>query len=197
MKIKICGITNIEDAICACESGADALGFVFYEKSPRYISPEKAAQIIAEMPPFVQSVGLFVNKSADEINKIAAISQIDLAQIHFEMTQDQLSKLKIKHLKVVRATQKSDILNFENEYKIIDAFVDNFGGEGKRLSLEWFENIDCSKIIIAGGLDEKNLAELARFGFYGVDVSSGVEISKGIKSHEKIINFIKVANEIT
>ena len=197
MKIKICGITNIEDAICACESGADALGFVFYEKSPRYISPEKAAQIIAEMPPFVQSVGLFVNKSADEINKIAAISQIDLAQIHFEMTQDQLSKLKIKHLKVVRATQKSDILNFENEYKIIDAFVDNFGGEGKRLSLEWFENIDCSKIIIAGGLDEKNLAELAGFGFYGVDVSSGVEISKGIKSHEKIINFIKAANEIT
>ena len=197
MKIKICGITNIEDAICACESGADALGFVFYEKSPRYISPEKAAQIIAEMPPFVQSVGLFVNKNADEINKIAAISQIDLAQIHFEMTQDQLSKLKIKHLKVVRATQKSDILNFENEYKIIDAFVDNFGGEGKRLSLEWFENIDCSKIIIAGGLDEKNLAELAGFGFYGVDVSSGVEISKGIKSHEKIINFIKAANEIT
>lgn len=196
MKIKICGITNIEDAICACESGADALGFVFYEKSPRYISPEKAAQIIAEMPPFVQSVGLFVNKNADEINKIAAISQIDLAQIHFEMTQDQLSKLKIKHLKVVRATQKSDILNFENEYKIIDAFVDNFGGEGKRLSLEWFENIDCSKIIIAGGLDEKNLAELAGFGFYGVDVSSGVEISKGIKSHEKIINFIKAANEI-
>ena len=196
MKIKICGITNIEDAICACESGSDALGFVFYEKSPRYISPEKAAQIIAEMPPFVQSVGLFVNKNADEINKIAAISQIDLAQIHFEMTQDQLSKLKIKHLKVVRATQKSDILNFENEYKIIDAFVDNFGGEGKRLSLEWFENIDCSKIIIAGGLDEKNLAELAGFGFYGVDVSSGVEISKGIKSHEKIINFIKAANEI-
>lgn len=197
MKIKICGITNLEDAICACTSGADALGFVFYEKSPRYIKPEDAAKIIAKMPPFVQSVGLFVNHSADKINEIAKISGIDLAQIHFEMSENELLKLQIKHLKVVRATQKSDVLNFEHEYKIIDAFVDSFGGEGKKLNLEWFENIDCSKIIIAGGLDEQNLTELAGFGFYGVDVSSGVEISKGIKSHEKIINFIKAANEIS
>lgn len=197
MKIKICGITNLEDAICACTSGADALGFVFYEKSPRYIKPEDAAKIIEKMTPFVQSVGLFVNHSADEINEIAKISGIDLAQIHFEMSENELLKLQIKHLKVVRATQKSDVLNFEHEYKIIDAFVDSFGGEGKKLNLEWFENIDCSKIIIAGGLDEQNLTELAGFGFYGVDVSSGVEISKGIKSHEKIINFIKAANEIS
>lgn len=197
MKIKICGITNLEDAICACTSGADALGFVFYEKSPRYIKPEDAAKIIEKMTPFVQSVGLFVNHSADEINEIAKISGIDLAQIHFEMSENELLKLQIKHLKVVRATQKSDVLNFEHEYKIIDAFVDSFGGEGKRLNLEWFENINCSKIIIAGGLDEQNLTELAGFGFYGVDVSSGVEISKGIKSHQKIINFIKAANEIS
>ena len=197
MKIKICGITNLEDAICACTSGADALGFVFYEKSPRYIKPEDASKIIAKMPPFVQSVGLFVNHSADKINEIAKISGIDLAQIHFEMSENELLKLQIKHLKVVRATQKSDVLNFEHEYKIIDAFVDSFGGEGKRLNLEWFENINCSKIIIAGGLDEQNLTELAGFGFYGVDVSSGVEISKGIKSHQKIINFIKAANEIS
>lgn len=197
MKIKICGITNLEDAICACTSGADALGFVFYEKSPRYIKPEDAAKIIEKMTPFVQSVGLFVNHSADEINEIAKISGIDLAQIHFEMSENELLKLQIKHLKVVRATQKSDVLNFEHEYKIIDAFVDSFGGEGKKLNLEWFENIDCSKIIIAGGLDEQNLTELAGFGFYGVDVSSGVEISKGIKSHQKIINFIKAANEIS
>lgn len=197
MKIKICGITNLEDAICACTSGADALGFVFYEKSPRYIKPEDASKIIEKMPPFVQSVGLFVNNSADEINEIAKISGIDLAQIHFDMSENELLKLQIKHLKVVRATQKSDVLNFEHEYKIIDAFVDSFGGEGKKLNLEWFENIDCSKIIIAGGLDEQNLTELAGFGFYGVDVSSGVEISKGIKSHEKIINFIKAANEIS
>lgn len=197
MKIKICGITNLEDAICACTSGADALGFVFYEKSPRYIKPEDASKIIEKMPPFVQSVGLFVNNSADEINEIAKISGIDLAQIHFDMSENELLKLQIKHLKVVRATQKSDVLNFEHEYKIIDAFVDSFGGEGKKLNLEWFENIDCSKIIIAGGLDEQNLTELAGFGFYGVDVSSGVEISKGIKSHQKIINFIKAANEIS
>lgn len=197
MKIKICGITNLEDAICACTSGADALGFVFYEKSPRYIKPEDASKIIEKMPPFVQSVGLFVNHSADKINEIAKISGIDLAQIHFEMSENELLKLQIKHLKVVRATEKCDVLKFEHEYKIIDAFVDSFGGEGKRLNLEWFENINCSKIIIAGGLDEQNLTELAGFGFYGVDVSSGVEISKGIKSHQKIINFIKAANEIS
>lgn len=197
MKIKICGITNLEDAMCACVNGADAIGFVFYEKSPRYIEPSEVAKIIRKLPPFVQSIGLFVNQSADEIDKIAQISDIDLAQIHFEMDKNEVDKLKTKHIKVTRATKKSDILKFENEYRIVDAFVDGFGGEGKRLNLEWFKGIDCSKIIIAGGLDANNLNELNGFGFYGVDVSSGVELSKGTKDHEKIINFLKVANEIS
>lgn len=197
MKIKICGITNLEDAMCACVNGADAIGFVFYEKSPRYIEPSEVAKIIRKLPPFVQSIGLFVNQSADEIDKIAQISNIDLAQIHFEMDKNEVDKLKTKHIKVTRATKKSDILKFENEYRIVDAFVDGFGGEGKRLNLEWFKDIDCSKIIIAGGLDANNLNELNGFGFYGVDVSSGVELSKGTKDHEKIINFLKVANEIS
>lgn len=197
MKIKICGITNLEDAMCACVNGADAIGFVFYKKSPRYIEPSEVAKIIRKLPPFVQSIGLFVNQSADEIDKIAQISNIDLAQIHFEMDKNEVDKLKTKHIKVTRATKKSDILKFENEYRIVDAFVDGFGGEGKRLNLEWFKDIDCSKIIIAGGLDANNLNELNGFGFYGVDVSSGVELSKGTKDHEKIINFLKVANEIS
>jgi phosphoribosylanthranilate isomerase len=170
---------------------------VFYEKSPRYIEPSEVAKIIRKLPPFVQSIGLFVNQSADEIDKIAQISDIDLAQIHFEMDKNEVDKLKTKHIKVTRATKKSDILKFENEYRIVDAFVDGFGGEGKRLNLEWFKGIDCSKIIIAGGLDANNLNELNGFGFYGVDVSSGVELSKGTKDHEKIINFLKVANEIS
>ena len=197
MKIKICGITNLEDAVCACIHGADAIGFVFYEKSPRYIKPSEAAKIVSKLPPFVQSIGLFVNQSADEIDKIAKISTIDLAQIHFEMDNNEIAKLQTKHIKVNRVAQKSDILKFENEYRIVDAFVDAFGGEGKRLNLEWFRDIDCSKIIIAGGLNAKNLEELNGFGFYGVDVSSGVELSKGIKDHQKIINFLKVANEIS
>jgi len=197
MRVKICGITNLKDALDAIKAGASALGFVFYSKSPRYIEPSLAKEIIKQLPPFVQSVGLFVNESAQTINHIANITKINLAQIHFEVDNNFYNELEIKALKVVRAQKKEDLELYKNEYRIVDAFVESFGGEGKRLNLEWFEDIDCSRIILAGGLNANNLEELTGFNFYSLDVSSGVELTKGIKDKQKIINFIDKANELS
>ena len=197
MRVKICGITNLKDAIDAINAGADALGFVFYPKSARYVEPSTARDIIKQLPPFVQSVGLFVNETAQTVNHIAQISQIDLAQIHFEADEEFYKSLEIKAVRVVRAQTKEDLELYENEYRIIDAFVPEYGGVGKRLNLDWFKDIDCSRIILAGGLNTNNLKELKGFNFYSLDVSSGVELTKGLKDKQKIIDFIHRANELS
>jgi phosphoribosylanthranilate isomerase len=191
-KIKICGITNLKDAIDAIEAGANALGFVFYTKSARYIEPIEVKKIIDQLPPFVQTIGLFVEESSLNIDYIMKIAKLDTAQIHFEANDELYNNLDSKYIKVIRAKSKEDILKHSSEYRIIDAFVPEYGGEGKRLELDWFKDIDCSKIIIAGGLNAKNLNELKEFNFYGVDVSSGVEAQKGKKDKQKMINFCKL-----
>jgi len=197
MRVKICGITNIEDALDAIKAGANALGFVFYKKSARYITPQDALKIVKKLPPFVQCVALFVNESSDTINEICKIAHMDLAQIISENQSDEyFESLQTKFIKVLRAQSKEDILNRNDEYVLVDAFVEEFGGEGKRVALEWFENIDCSQIVLAGGLTQTNLKELKGFNFYGVDVSSGVELRRGKKDKIKMINFVKAANEI-
>ncbi|MCG3651019.1 phosphoribosylanthranilate isomerase [Aliarcobacter butzleri] len=197
MRIKICGITNLSDAINAINAGADALGFVFYKKSPRYIEPLKAKEIVEEIAPFVQTVGLFVNESLEFINETSKNSKMQLAQIIDDENTLDYSKLTVKYIKVLRVKEKKDLQNLENQYYLIDAFVDTFGGAGKRVALEFFKDLDCSKFILAGGLDAQNLKELNGFGFYGVDVSSAVEIEKGKKDKQKMIDFVKEANEIS
>jgi phosphoribosylanthranilate isomerase len=193
MVVKICGITNYEDAKFASDNGADALGFVFYEKSPRYITPKKAKEIISLLPPFVTKVALFVNETAQKIDEICEYIGADYAQIHFDANRDLYENLKTKHIKVIRAKNQEDIWKYPNEYRIIDAFVEEYGGSGKRVNLEWFECIDKSKIILAGGLNPDNLDEVLNLGFYGVDVSSGVESKKGKKDLLKVMEFIKKA----
>ncbi|WP_323587504.1 phosphoribosylanthranilate isomerase [Aliarcobacter butzleri] len=197
MRIKICGITNLSDAINAINAGADALGFVFYKKSPRYIEPLKAKEIVEEIAPFVQTVGLFVNESLEFINETCKNSKMQLAQIIDDENTLDYSKLTVKYIKVLRVKEKKDLQNLENQYYLIDAFVDAFGGAGKRVALEFFKDLDCSKFVLAGGLDARNLKELNGFGFYGVDVSSAVEIEKGKKDKQKMIDFVKEANEIS
>ena len=197
MRVKICGITNLQDALEAVNAGANALGFVFYKKSPRYIEPLKAKEIAEKLPPFVQTVGLFVNENEEFINQVCLNSKMQLAQIIDDFDVLNYEKISFKYIKVIRAKKKKDLLSLSKEYYLIDAFVDSFGGEGKRIALDWFESIDCSKFILAGGLTTKNLKEINGFGFYGVDVSSGVESSvKGIKDRQKMIDFVKEANEI-
>ncbi len=193
MRSKICGITNLKDAFNAIDAGADAIGFVFYEKSPRYITVDDAAAIIKKLPPFIEKVALFVNADATTINSTCKKTKMTLAQIHFDADDALYDALEVPFLRVIRAQNQADILKCSDEYRLIDAYCQSYGGTGKRLNIEWFENIDCSKIILAGGLDSNNVASLKPYGFYGVDVSSGVEASKGKKDSQKVINFIKEA----
>ncbi|MFV0482249.1 MAG: phosphoribosylanthranilate isomerase [Campylobacteraceae bacterium] len=193
MRVKICGITNLDDALFSINSEADALGFNFYPKSPRYIKPEIAKEIIGKLPPFVEKVGLFVDTSPEFINLTCKEVKLTLAQIHFEVDEDFLSKLEVPYLKVIRAKTKEDILKDKDEFRLVDAFVEEFGGVGKRVDLSWFKDIDTSKIILAGGLTVDILEEVKRCGFYGVDVSSGVEKTKGVKDQGKIKDYIKRA----
>ncbi len=189
-RVKICGITNLEDALDAIAAGADALGFVFYEKSPRFVTLEIVKEIVDKLPPFVERVGLFVNCEVDEVNETMRECNLSLAQIHFDASDEFYQALEVKYIKVIRAKSKEDILN-SNDYRLVDAFVESYGGEGKRINPSWFEGVDCSKIILAGGLDTQNVAKMSQFGFYGVDVSSGVEKTKGKKDRIKVSNFIK------
>ncbi len=195
MRVKICGITNLKDALSAIRFGADALGFVFYKKSPRYIEPKSAKKIIEKLPPFVQKVGLFVHANSDEINSTCREFGLDLAQIHFDAEESLFDALEVPFIKVIRATSREDLLRYSDEYRLVDAFVSSYGGEGKRVETSWFDDLDCSKIILAGGLNAQNLDEVKRYNFYGFDVSSGVEKSKGIKDSSKIEAFIKKAKD--
>lgn len=193
MRVKICGITNFEDALVAINAGADALGFVFYPESPRYISPENAKTIIEKLPPFVEKVALFVNETPDTIRSVCLETGCTLAQIHFDASNDFYPQLRFPFLRVIRAQKREDIFSYADEYRLIDAYCETYGGSGKRLNLEWFEGADCSKIILAGGLDSENVETLKPYGFYGVDVSSGVEAFKGKKDPLRVTAFIQKA----
>ncbi|MEN8303680.1 MAG: phosphoribosylanthranilate isomerase [Campylobacterota bacterium] len=190
MRTKICGITSLEDAMDAIDAGADALGFVFYKKSPRYITVSQAKNIIEKLPPFIEKVALFVNEDARTIDEVCQESGATLAQLHFEAPGGLYRALKTPHIKVIRAKSANDISNFSDEYRLVDAYCEAYGGAGKRINIEWFKDIDCSKIILAGGLDSDNVSSLKEYGFYGVDVSSGVEKSHGVKDSQKVKDFI-------
>jgi phosphoribosylanthranilate isomerase len=193
MRVKICGITNLEDALYAIDQGADALGFVFYAKSPRYVSPQTVEVIVKQLPPFIEKVALFVNETPQTINTIMQTTQMTLAQLHFDVDDLFLGQLDYPYIRVIRAQNATDIQQFSHEYRLIDAFVESYGGAGKRVDLSWFDGVDKSKIILAGGLNPENLDEIHDQGFYGVDVSSGVEASLGKKSFPLVKAFIQKA----
>ena len=190
MRTKICGITSVKDAMMAIDAGANALGFVFYKKSPRYVTITQAKNIIKQLPPFIEKVALFVNEDAHTIDNTCQSVGATLAQLHFQASQDIYENLKTPHIKVVRAENKDDVLLYSEEYRLVDAYCESYGGAGKRINIEWFKDVDCSKIILAGGLNDINVSSLTEYGFYGVDVSSGVEQSHGIKDATKVKNFI-------
>lgn len=193
IRVKICGITNLQDALYAVECGADALGFVFYDRSPRYIDLKQAKQIIDKLPPFIERVGLFVDEKAETINRICQYANISLAQIHFDAKEELLDAIDLKTLPVIRAKCIEDLERFKDRYRLVDVYSEAFGGTGDRLDLSWFKNRDCSKMILAGGLTPENVEEIRGFGFYGVDVSSGVEAIKGKKDLQKVARFIENA----
>lgn len=195
-KVKICGITSLDDALMAAEAGADALGFVFFEKSPRYLDPEKAAGIIAGIPPFVQVVGLFVNAELDFVNSTADSCRLDIVQLHGEESPAYCQSVRRRVMKAFRVRGMESLAQMA-DYSVagylLDAYSPNsYGGTGERF--DW----DCAiaakgrgPIILAGGLDADNVASaVARVAPYGVDVSSGVESSPGRKDPAKVRRFV-------
>ena len=197
--VKICGITNKRDAAFSYSCGADFLGFVFYNKSRRYVTPAKAKEIIRDLPRGVQKVGVFVNESAQSVRKIAKICGLDILQFHGDETPAYLSQFKgYKIIKAIRVREKLalDALRaFRPDYFLFDTFhKDAFGGSGKTFDWKLLKSFKKAKIpfFVSGGLTPKNVSALIiKIRPFAVDVSSGVESKPGKKDHAKIKGFIK------
>jgi len=202
IKVKICGITNPTDALAAIESGADALGFVFYPPSPRYIHPQILQDWIQELPPFVSKVGVFVDEDANLIEAICDSCQLDLIQL-----QGKESPLFCQHLKrpVIKAfslKREEDLVSLKayRNPQIKALLLDSFGKErpgGTGITCDWSlarKAKEYGRIILAGGLNPNNVqAAIAEARPYAVDVSSGVELSPGKKDRVKMRDFIQAA----
>jgi len=199
VKVKICGITNAEDASMAVEAGADALGFVFYDKSPRCIAPEKAADIIREIPPFVTVVGLFVNAGIDFVNATADRCRLDIIQLHGDETPDFCSLVKRRVVKVFRI-RDAQSLGPMKDYRVAGCLLDAYSPQaygGTGFTFNWEIARDAKKygpIILAGGLTPDNIRQAVEaVQPYAVDVSSGVEAAPGKKDPDKVRRFIENA----
>ncbi len=198
VKVKICGMTNYGDAMMAAEFGADAVGFIFYKKSPRYVSEKTVKNII--LPPFVSRVGVFVNEDADRINRIADSCKLDLIQLHGDESPAFCKKIKRKVIKAVRL-RGSKSLELLSKYMVegflLDAYEENIpGGTGK--TCDWSLVRRAKKfgpIILAGGLSPSNVENaILRVQPYGVDVCSGVERAPGKKDRSKVRDFIQAVH---
>lgn len=201
VKVKICGITNLEDAIMSVEAGADALGFVFYDKSPRNILPAQASEIISQLPPFVQTVGLFVNDTPAKINQTADCCGLDIIQLHGNETPEfctKLSRRVIKALRVRDITSLEEMARFNVAAFLLDTWSPSaYGGTGQTFNWDIAAiAAKSTRIVLAGGLNPENVAEAIRKTRpYAVDVSSSLELSPGKKDPAKICAFIRNAKE--
>jgi phosphoribosylanthranilate isomerase len=197
LRVKICGITNLEDAIAACGAGADALGFVFYKGSPRYISPLEAGEIIRSLPPFLTPVGVFVDDAADVVRESAVISGVRVLQFHGSESPDYCRSFGMPYVKAFRVRDMESLSGLERyadaSAYLLDAFSESeFGGTG--MTFNWDAAVYAKRfgrIILAGGLTPENVAKAVSTVMpYAVDVSSGVEAAKGRKDHEAVKRFI-------
>lgn len=200
-KVKICGITNLEDALLSAKFGADALGFNFYEKSSRYILPEKAREIIEQLPKEILKVGVFVNESLDKIIEAAAIAELGALQLHGEETPEFAGELKAKTnleiIKVFRVSpefQPEDVLRYEVDAILLDAYSPKeHGGTGETFDWEIAKKVReiFPKMYLAGGLSVKNVVKaIQKIYPFGVDACSGLEKVKGKKDLQKLKKFL-------
>ena len=202
VRIKICGITNEKDALAAARFGADALGFIF-APSPRRILPEKARQIIKALPPMVQTVGVFVDENLGEVSSVAELCGLDILQFHGSESAEYCDSLDRRVIKAVRLRNRQD-LKILAKYDgvvhalLLDTYVpDKLGGTGMSFNWQWaVEARKYGRIILAGGLNPENVAAAISIAKpYGVDASSSVEHSPGVKDHEKMAQFIERAHK--
>lgn len=199
VRVKICGITNVDDALMAVGAGADALGFVFYDKSPRCVSPDQAAEIITHLPPFVQAVGLFVNADIDFVNATADRCRFDMVQLHGEESPEYCNLVTRRVVKAFRV-KDSDSLGPMGDYRVAGFLLDAwsptaYGGTGHPFNWDAAKGArEYGPIILAGGLSPDNVRQAVELVMpYAVDVSSGVEVSPGRKDPDKVREFINRA----
>ncbi len=210
-KIKICGITQLQDALGACQAGADALGFNFCSTSPRSITPERARKIIEKLPPFVLSAGIFVDHSPEEINAICRFCKLQTAQLHSEHYRPEQAQ-SITEARVIKVFRPKENFSVEEVFAYaeksgVNAFLfdayrpDMAGGTGESIKLSLAARIfrelgNSCYAILAGGLNATNVGEAIRqIQPYGVDTASGVESEAGIKDGLKMRSFTKAAHE--
>ncbi len=201
-RVKICGITRIDDALCAAHSGADAIGLVFYADSPRCVSTMQANEIISALPPFVTITGLFVNATADEVNNIRHHVHLDLLQFHGDETADYCRQFNQPYMKAIRVKPGVDLLQYAAQHKtakalLLDAYREEaFGGTGHTFDWSLIPKDIPLPVVLSGGLNADNVARgIKAVQPWAVDVSSGVEvakgIAKGIKDSAKIAAFMQ------
>jgi len=197
-RTKICGITRVEDARAAIAAGADAIGLVFYAKSPRHVSVERAAEIVASLPPFVDAVALFVDADMEQVWEVLHRVRPDLLQFHGDESPAYCQAFDFPYIRAVRVRPETNLLQYAADFSgaralLLDAFVEGVaGGTGERF--DWaLIPVDLPKpFILAGGLTPQNVAEAIRqVRPYAVDVSGGVEREKGIKDADKIAAFMR------
>jgi phosphoribosylanthranilate isomerase len=200
VKVKICGITNLSDAEAAVDFGADALGFVFFKGSPRYVPPKEAAEIIRKIPSLIQTIGVVVNECSGDIERIVAESGVDAVQLHGEESPEVCTSSR-RMIKAIRVKSLDSLAPLEKFRGLVTAFLldtyapDALGGTGRLFN--WDIAVEAKrfgKIILAGGLTPENVADAVRYVMpFAVDVSSGVEAAKGKKDHDKMRLFIERA----
>ena len=201
-RVKICGITSVKDAIFAVNAGADAIGLVFYAPSTRFVTIEQAQQIVAAVPPFVSVVALFVNALPIEIKTVLAQVRIDIVQFHGDETRSDCEQIKLPYYKAIRIKADTNLLQYEAEFSsakalLLDTYSDAaFGGTGQVFDWSLIPQNLTKPVILAGGLTAENVAlGIKQVRPYAVDVSGGVEQSKGVKDVAKIAAFMHAVDE--
>jgi phosphoribosylanthranilate isomerase len=197
-RVKICGITREEDARAAVTAGCDAIGLVFYRPSPRYVSPERAAQIVASLPPFVSVVGLFVDAEPEDILQVMKLVRLDLLQFHGNESPEACERFDLPYMKAIRVKPDTNLLQYAEQFKhaqalLLDAFIEGVpGGTGQVFDWNIIPKTLPLPVVLAGGLSPDNVEQAVRqVRPYAVDVSGGVELNKGIKDAAKIAAFMR------
>ena len=203
VRTKICGITSVEAARHAVSAGADALGLVFYEKSPRVVSVEQAKRIASVVPPFVSLVGLFVNAEAKEVQKVVDVVPLQLLQFHGDEKADYCDQFSLPYIKVFRMSEDIDVSEQMSRYTgargfLLDAYhADKPGGTGESFDWERFPKQSNKPVILAGGLTPANVSQAVKQTTpYAVDVSGGVESEPGVKDPVKVTAFIEAVKQM-
>jgi phosphoribosylanthranilate isomerase len=202
-RVKICGITNVADGLAAAEAGADMIGLMFYESSPRHITLARATEISRALPPFLMRVGVFVNAPADFVLRAIGECNLTMLQFHGDETSDFCTQFGLMNMKAIRvrdAGSLAQLENYQTDAFLLDAHSKNgLGGTGEKFN--WELAVEARKfgkpIFLAGGLTPENVADAVRKVHpFGVDVSSGVESAPGIKDHAKVKAFITAAKSV-